>query len=290
MSPDGAPGASPRIALVLGAGGFRGRASLGVLRRLRAEKIPIDSLIGVSAGALISAYHAGVGWDVEECIAQVSQLESGMLLSFAASRTRLAWLARIGRRRAQAVDEWLDLLEGASFEHPRHGFGKVGILAYDLDARQVVLFATGLDNDGIEMGAAARASAAVPGLLGPVRIQGRARVHRLMDAGTFEALPVARAFAAPFEADRVIAVDIGRDPRMLWRRRRFATGPFAGRVVLLRPRVRLTGTILTRRSATRRLVVAGEESVTPRALASIRSWLDGSRRVPAARAENPRGC
>ena len=45
----------PRVALVLGGGAFRGIAHVGVLKVLEEEKIPIDLIIGTSAGSLIGA-------------------------------------------------------------------------------------------------------------------------------------------------------------------------------------------------------------------------------------------
>src|SRR2546428_12283140 len=48
----------PRIALVLGGGGARGFAHVGVLRVLEQEKIPIDLVVGTSVGSLIGALYA----------------------------------------------------------------------------------------------------------------------------------------------------------------------------------------------------------------------------------------
>ena len=55
-----------RIALVLSAGGLRGAAHVGVLRALVREGIPIDVLVGVSAGAVIAAYYAAAGLTLDE--------------------------------------------------------------------------------------------------------------------------------------------------------------------------------------------------------------------------------
>jgi len=48
----------PKIGLVLGSGGARGLAHIGVLKVLERNNIPIDYIAGVSAGALIGAYYA----------------------------------------------------------------------------------------------------------------------------------------------------------------------------------------------------------------------------------------
>ncbi len=51
-------GKRPRIIVVLGGGGAKGLAHIGVLRALEEERIPIDQIVGVSVGALIGALYA----------------------------------------------------------------------------------------------------------------------------------------------------------------------------------------------------------------------------------------
>lgn len=48
----------PKVGLVLGSGGARGIAHIGVLKVLEKNNIQIDYIAGVSAGALIGAYYA----------------------------------------------------------------------------------------------------------------------------------------------------------------------------------------------------------------------------------------
>lgn len=47
-----------RLALVLGGGGARGFAHVGVIRELEKEKIPIHLIVGVSVGSLVGALYA----------------------------------------------------------------------------------------------------------------------------------------------------------------------------------------------------------------------------------------
>jgi NTE family protein/lysophospholipid hydrolase len=56
--------ANRAVGLVLGAGGARGFAHIGVLRALQEAGIPIDLVGGTSMGAAMSAQHA-MGWSVE---------------------------------------------------------------------------------------------------------------------------------------------------------------------------------------------------------------------------------
>ena len=47
-----------RLGLVLSGGGLRGAAHLGVLRHLLRDTIPLDVVVGVSAGAIVAGYYA----------------------------------------------------------------------------------------------------------------------------------------------------------------------------------------------------------------------------------------
>src|SRR5438477_10209312 len=56
-----AAAARPRIGLVLGGGGARGGAHLGVLEVLEEMRVPVDCIAGTSMGALVGgAYASGV--------------------------------------------------------------------------------------------------------------------------------------------------------------------------------------------------------------------------------------
>jgi len=46
------------VALVLGAGGTKGWAHIGVLKVLHVAGVPVDLIVGASAGALIGALYA----------------------------------------------------------------------------------------------------------------------------------------------------------------------------------------------------------------------------------------
>lgn len=54
----------PRVGLVLGGGGVRGAAHIGVLDVMRKQRIPIDCIAGTSMGGLITgALAAGLSPD-----------------------------------------------------------------------------------------------------------------------------------------------------------------------------------------------------------------------------------
>ncbi|WP_199065537.1 patatin-like phospholipase family protein, partial [Chitinimonas sp. BJB300] len=48
----------PRVALVLGGGGARGLAHIGVLKVLEEARIPVDCVVGTSMGALVGGFYA----------------------------------------------------------------------------------------------------------------------------------------------------------------------------------------------------------------------------------------
>ncbi|MBN2297537.1 MAG: patatin-like phospholipase family protein, partial [Deltaproteobacteria bacterium] len=47
-----------RTVLILGAGGSRGLAHIGVIRALKEENIPVDCIVGISFGAIIGAMYS----------------------------------------------------------------------------------------------------------------------------------------------------------------------------------------------------------------------------------------
>ncbi len=64
----------PTIGLVLGGGGARGAAHIGVIRKLEELNIPVDYVAGTSMGALVGALYA-TGMDAEELDRTISSLD-----------------------------------------------------------------------------------------------------------------------------------------------------------------------------------------------------------------------
>jgi predicted acylesterase/phospholipase RssA len=56
------------IGLVLSGGGLRGAGHIGVLQQLITHNIPIDVIVGSSAGAIVGAYYAAVGLTLDELV------------------------------------------------------------------------------------------------------------------------------------------------------------------------------------------------------------------------------
>src|SRR5262245_59083924 len=70
-----------RIGLVLSGGGLRGASHLGVLQQLIEHRIPIDVIVGSSAGAIIAAYYAAVGLPLEELVQDAERFRGRHLLA-----------------------------------------------------------------------------------------------------------------------------------------------------------------------------------------------------------------
>src|SRR5690348_18335777 len=131
-----------RVAVVLSAGGLRGAAHVGVLRALVRHGVPIDSIVGVSAGAIIAAYYAAVGLDFDEFSRDAEMFRGRHLLAYSLN-VQLGY--RFEPRLARAcgvIPTRLQQLESARFERLHHGVSRLGIVCYDVRSRTPRYFAT----------------------------------------------------------------------------------------------------------------------------------------------------
>lgn len=176
-----------KIGLALGGGGVRGMAHVSVLRVLEAAHVPIDIIVGTSAGAIVGALYAA-GKSPEE-IQRVARTWSARKW-FGRDSTGMGLFSTGGIRRV--IDTALG--EDVHIEDlPR----KFACVAVDIDSQKQVVFESGPVADAV------CASAAYPGLFAPVRI---ANCY-YFDGGVLNPVPfdVARRLGA----DRVIASDLG---------------------------------------------------------------------------------
>jgi NTE family protein len=209
------------IGLVLGGGGARGFAHLGVWKALRERGVEIDCVGGTSFGALMAAL-----------IAMDPPLDKGVDVARQAFRTSptgdynllpLLSLIKGGRVRA-TIDRALEALVGGPLEIEDLWKGFFCIASNYSQGREERLA-------GGDLGRALRASIAIPGALPPVVRDG----DLLCDGGTFNNLP-ADVMREMRGVGRVIGVDLGaRSPRRL----EFDEVP--GSLALLRDRLRPRG-------------------------------------------------
>ncbi|MFG6430154.1 patatin-like phospholipase family protein [Roseateles sp. LYH14W] len=208
----------PRIGLVLSGGGARGGAHLGVLKVLRELQVPVDVIVGTSAGAIIGAAHAS-GMSPDEIEAELKPLNTALLFHDVArtdlpvrrkdddSRNFIGPEIGIGPKglllptgavagvSLEAVLRRLTVRQrGEHFDQLPIPFRAV---ATDVTNAEMVVLARG------SLATAVRASMALPAIVSPVELDGRL----LVDGGISRNLPVdvARAMGA----EVVIAVNIG---------------------------------------------------------------------------------
>jgi NTE family protein len=198
------------VSVVLGAGGVRGLAHVGVLEALEARGYRPAEMVGTSVGALIIAFYAAVGMDVAELRGVGLGLTSRHLLAWAWLRRAPAAVRERFRHRAGSIPDALDRLATASWEPLRHGVERIGLLAYDRASAEAVVGHNA--QTVIPLAAAARGAAALPGLFPPLRCETSGRVMRLSDGGEVDRLPVGLLFSFPFRPAQILAVDISNDP------------------------------------------------------------------------------
>ena len=179
----------PVLGLVLGAGGARGFAHVGVLKVLEAAGLEADVVIGASSGALVASFYAG-GLKASALEALALALEDSDLFDF----TPFGPGVIEGARLQDFVNRTLN---GRMIEALAKPFAAV---ATEQTSGRMTVFNRG--NTGI----AVRASASVPKLFWPVVINGRSYI----DGGVASRVPA--ALAREMGAEVVIAVDISRQP------------------------------------------------------------------------------
>lgn len=177
--------AAPRVALVLGSGGPRGFAHIGVLKVLEEAGIKPDLVVGTSVGAMVGALYAAghSARDLERMAYDINVLEffewQLMTGGLATGRTLQAYMNH------HVKDKPLESL----------GLPFVVAAARQRD-RELVLFNRG------DTGLAVRASSASPGQFEPVRVGPETYVDG------DEASPVPIRAARQLGARVVIAVDV----------------------------------------------------------------------------------
>ncbi len=212
-------GGRPKVGLVLGGGGARGAAHIGVLRELERMRIPIDAIAGTSMGAIVGGlYAAGISASqLEELFASLDWVDA---LTDTPSRKYLSF------RRKQDDEQFpikLELgLRGGELLVPKGVIQgqKLGLLLRkltlgassitDFDELPIPFRAVASDIERGEayvighgdLAQAIRASLSVPGVLAPVRFDDR----WLVDGGLVGNLPV--DIMQEMGVDIIIAVDV----------------------------------------------------------------------------------
>jgi len=211
----------PRIGLVLGGGGARGTAHVGVLEVLDALRVPVHCVAGTSMGSLVAGAWLG-GLTPPQMLERMGKVDWHDLFDDETARGQTNY-----RERRLAQSYYPGLEAGVTPDGLRTARGLVGgqkiklffntlvgadrgertieslplplsIVATDIGTGERVVFRSG------ELAAAMRASMSVPAVLAPVAYKGR----YLVDGGLVDNLPVLEA-RERCQADVIIAVDVG---------------------------------------------------------------------------------
>jgi NTE family protein len=210
----------PRIGLVLGGGGARGGAHVGVLRVLEELRIPVDAIAGTSMGAIVGALYAS-GMSVDAVESALLDTDWTRILSVRADRR-----SREVRRKQDDPHLLVDFELGYRDGRLRVPGGIIGAhgpallletlllpVAHirDYDELPIPFRAVATDIVSGEpvvlragtLARSVRASMSIPGAFPAVAMDGRL----LVDGGVVRNLPV--EIIREMNVDVVIAVDVG---------------------------------------------------------------------------------
>lgn len=185
------PSPRPTVSLVLGAGGARGLAHIGVIEVLQARGYRIAGIAGSSMGALVGGIHAaGKLRAYRDWALALDRRDVLRLLDFAFGHPGLIK----GERVLGVLRELVGEHRIEDLEIP------FTAVATDITARREIWLNKGLLFNAI------RASIAIPMVFTPYRLGGR----ELVDGGLLAPVPIAAT--RQVHADLVIAVDVNARP------------------------------------------------------------------------------
>jgi len=219
LAPATAADARPKVCLVLSGGGARGIPHIGVLKVLEELRVPVDCIVGTSAGAIIGgAYASGAspaeiermigGADWNHLLTDQPARFNRSVYSKDVERARIGG-AEVGIRGSQlalprgvVIGQHLQFfLQSLVAPATSGSFDALPIpyraLATDFESGRLVVLDHG------DLAAAIRASMSVPGAFAPVEVDGA----MLVDGGLVRNLGI--DVARELGAEVVIAVNVG---------------------------------------------------------------------------------
>jgi NTE family protein len=210
----------PTVGLVLGGGGARGAAHVGVIKVLDELQIPIDYIAGTSMGAIVGGLYAS-GMSADELINVIETADWSALLTDRPPRAQRSF-----RRKSDDIGFLVDFdlgidksglifpegfIQGQNLEIALKRLALPAISTDNFDELPIPFRAVATDIvtgeavvlDSGDLAAAMRASMSAPGIFKPVRRDGRI----LVDGGVANNLPV--QVVRDMGADILIVVDVG---------------------------------------------------------------------------------
>lgn len=177
----------PRVALVLGGGGALGFAHIGILQTLQKAGVPVDLVVGTSAGSVMGSVYADSG-NVNQLL---MMMKTAKLSDFIDMQNLFG---RGGYMKGYDFEKYLiKNMHATNFKQMKLKFIA---MTTDLHSGKQYPIESG------PIAPAVLASAAIPGLVVPVKLYG----HTLVDGGM--ANPVAVNIAKRFHPKVIIAVNL----------------------------------------------------------------------------------
>lgn len=182
-----------RVALALGGGGARGIAHLGVLEVFEEHNIPIDLIVGTSAGSIIGGMYANFK-DTQIMHRQLINLKKWDLIDFSLGNTLLFFSDLKGPVEGYNLEDFI--VKNTTVNNVEETDIPFVAVATDLNEGKVYAFESG------PLPLAIHASSAIPPVFTPVQAYSKL----LVDGGVLEPVPV--GVARTYDPEVVIAVDI----------------------------------------------------------------------------------
>ena len=222
----------PKVGVVLGGGGAKGAAHIGVLKYLEEQDIPIDYVAGTSMGAIIGGLYA-MGYSPDELAVLIAEMDWSQYVGNRMDRTAMSEESR--KRRSSLVVNIPFSLEGLLYHKQNDtpvsfmpsafvnntalinlfnnlcvGYQKemdfndlpipFACVATDMKNGQEIVIRAG------SVPTAMRASMAIPGVFAPVKMHG----HMLVDGGLVNNFPA--DVLKEMGADIIIGVEVADQP------------------------------------------------------------------------------
>ncbi|WP_313519126.1 patatin-like phospholipase family protein [Pseudomonas sp.] len=241
---------SKRVALVLGSGGARGYAHIGVIEELEARGYEIGCIAGCSMGAVVGGvYAAGKLREYREWIESLDYLDVLRLVDVSFSLGAIRGEKVFGR-----IREIVGEIDIQDLKIPYTA------VATDLTNQQEIWFQEG------SLHQAMRASAAIPSLFTPV-VQGN---RMLVDGGLLNPLPIVPVVSS--HCDLIVAVNLNSSSQQHYRL------PVIERPALLKSRFDALVAALSTRLPFRRREESGEPLllIAAESSATADPWLDAA--------------
>jgi len=178
---------TPKVALVLGGGAFHGMAHVGVIQVLEDEGIPIDLIVGTSAGSMVGALYASKP-HIDSLLQLVGSTTAKDVFDFSLFRSKEGFVS--GKKLQSYMKKNISASE---IEETTIPFVAV---ATDIEKGVSVALKAG------PIGPSVNASCAIPGIFEPVKMYGTTFV----DGGVLDGVPV--NIAKQYNPTIIIAVKI----------------------------------------------------------------------------------